>query len=142
MSDAPAIPKPVLDPSGLNAEFYERCAAGTLCFQRCRDCGTWRHIPRIMCAKCASPSWEWTPSSGRGRIYSWTVTHQAPHPAFAAETPYAVVVVEMEEGVRLVSRLRGLPPDAIELDLPVEVEFEKLSESVALPIFHPRQPGE
>jgi uncharacterized OB-fold protein len=60
------------------------------------------------------------------------------HPSFADDVPYAVVVVELEEGVRMVSGLRGLPPEALELDLPVEVEFEKVSEEIVLPYFHPR----
>jgi uncharacterized OB-fold protein len=125
-------------PVGLHAEFYEHCAKGELCFQRCRGCGAWRHLPRVMCAKCGSPEWEWAPSCGRGRIFSWTVTHQPPHPALAAEVPYAAVVVEMQEGVRLVSRLRGLAPEQLELDLPVEVEFEAQSDGFTLPVFRPR----
>jgi uncharacterized OB-fold protein len=59
------------------------------------------------------------------------------HPAFADEVPYAIIVVEVEEGVRLVSGLRGLPPERLALDLPVEVEFEKISDEIALPYFHP-----
>jgi uncharacterized OB-fold protein len=59
------------------------------------------------------------------------------HPAFAAEVPYAVIVVEMEEGVRLVTGLRGLDPSELRLDLPVEVEFEKLNDEIAIPHFHP-----
>lgn len=139
MSDPPAAPKPTLRPTGLAAEFYGHCAAGELRFQRCSGCGRWRHLPRAMCAQCGSPAWEWAVSSGRGRIFSWTVTHQPSHPAFAAEVPYAVAVVEMEdEPVRMVSRLRGIEPEAIELDLPVEVAFEPVSEALALPVFRPR----
>jgi uncharacterized OB-fold protein len=92
-----------------------------------------------MCAKCGSPEWRWSPCSGRGRVYSWTVTHRALHPAFADDVPYAVVVVELEEGVRMVSGLRGLPPEQLELDLPVEVELEPVSDEVAIPFFRPRR---
>jgi uncharacterized OB-fold protein len=59
------------------------------------------------------------------------------HPSFAQEVPYAVVLVELEEGVRMVSGLRGLPPEELELDLPVEVELEPISEKIALPYFRP-----
>ena len=138
MTDQPSPPKPIPDPDGLNAEFYEQCAGGRLCFQRCTACSTWRHLPRDMCPQCGSPEWEWSPSTGRGRIYSWTVTHRAMHPSFAKEVPYAVVLVELEEGVRMVSGLRGLSPEALELDLPVEVELEPISEKIALPYFRPR----
>ncbi len=138
MPEPTAVKRPRMQPLGLAAEFYERCGSGALHFQRCTSCSTWRHLPRAMCAKCGSPDWEWAASSGRGRIFSWTVTHETAHPAFAAETPYAAILVEMEEGVRLVSRLRGLPPEEIELDLAVEVEFERVSETVTLPYFRVR----
>ncbi len=137
---ANARPEPRLD--GLAAEFYAYCATGTLRFQRCEACGAWRHLPREMCPSCASSKWTWEASSGRGRIFSWTVTHRAPHPAFAADVPYAVVVVELEEGVRMVSGLRGLAPEALELDLAVEVGFESVSAEFSLPYFKPSVEGE
>ena len=137
MSASEAVPKPLPSTDGPAADYYRHCLNGELRFQRCGDCGAWRHPPRIACAKCGSENVEWAPSSGRGRIFSWTVTHQAMHPAFAAEVPYAVIVVEMEEGVRLVTGLRGLDPSALRLDLPVEVEFEKLNDEIAIPHFHP-----
>ncbi len=139
MSEARAQPLP--QPEGLAAEFYAECARGRLCFQRCRACDAWRHLPRHRCARCGSPDWQWAPSSGRGRLHTWTVTHRAPYPPWAADVPYVVVVVELEEGVRLVSRLRDCPPERLLLDLPVEVVFEPVSETRALPTFRPRQPG-
>lgn len=128
-------PRPIPQPEGLAAEFYARCAEGRLCFQRCADCRAWRHLPRHLCPRCGSARWDWEPSSGRGRVYTWTVTHQAMHPAFADEGPYAVVVVEMEEGVRLVSRVRGTRPDRLEIGLPVAVELEPAAPGVTLPYF-------
>ena len=68
--------------SGPNAEFYRWAARGELRLQRCADCGTWRHPPRHRCAACGSRASTWEPVSGRGRIFSWTVTHQALDPAF------------------------------------------------------------
>ena len=130
-------PLPALaDP--LNAEFYARCADGTLCFQRCSDCGRWRHVPRILCPECGSRQWKWSRSSGRGRLVTWTVTHQPRHPFFARQVPYVVAVIETEEGVRLVSQLRGLAPEELELDLAVVVELEKIAPEIALPYFRRR----
>jgi uncharacterized OB-fold protein len=141
MSDVaapPAIPKPVPQPEGeLNAQFWEHCALEKLCFQRCDDCGRWRHLPRFMCPDCGSPAWSWHESSGRGRLFTWTVSHRSPLPAFAAELPFAVAVVEMEEGVRMVAGLRELPLESLALDLPVELVFERVSEEMALPYFRP-----
>ncbi len=129
--------KPLPRPEGLDVEFFEHCAKRRLCFQRCRSCGHWRHVPRLMCATCGSPDWEWSQSSGRGKIFSWTVTHQAMHPAFANDVPYVVALVELEEGVRMVTGLRGFEPDQLALDLPVVVSFEDVGEGVLLPYFRP-----
>jgi uncharacterized OB-fold protein len=122
-------------PVGLNAEFYAHAAQGSLCFQRCDDCGAWRHPPRFLCATCGSERFTWTPSSGRGKVFSWTVTHRPIDPSF--ELPYAVLVVEMEEGVRVVGNLTALRPDELRLDRPVVVELEKMTDTIALLTFRP-----
>ena len=129
--------KPYLSPEmdDLAVQFYAECAKGRLHFQRCKACNTWRHLPRHGCAACGSPDWEWSPSTGRGRVFSWTVTHQAPFPGFA--TPYIVAVVELEEGVRMAAGLRGIDPSALALDLPVEAEMVTVSETDAVPFFVP-----
>ena len=117
----------------LAVQFYAACAKGRLHFQRCDACATWRHLPRHACAACGSSEWSWAPSSGRGRVYSWTVTHQAPYPGLP--TPFVVAVVETEEGVRLAAGLRGVAPDELRLDLPVEVELVPVSDEAAVPFF-------
>ena len=91
----------------------------------------------MRCAACGSGEWEWALASGRGRIYTWTVTHRPIDPGFAEEVPYAVLVVEMEEGPRLVGNLRDLAPAELTLDLAVEVVFEPVAENVALTHFRP-----
>ena len=139
MSERAAIPRPLPRMDGMNGDFYRECArARRLVFQRCEACGTLRHPPRILCARCGSERVSWVSSEGRGTVFSWTVTHQAPHPAFASLVPYAVVVVELEEGVRIVASLRGLDPAELELGLAVEVALEEVSEGVLLPYVRPR----
>lgn len=119
----------------LNGQFWEHCKEGKLCFQKCRDCDTWRHMPRYMCAKCGSDRWQWQESSGKGKIFSWIITHQAMHPKFRDETPYAALIVAMEEGVRFVSRPLGITNEDLAIDMPVQVIFEKIDEDYALPLF-------
>lgn len=82
--------------------------------------------------------WQWQQASGRGKVYSWTVTRAPLHPAFAAQAPYAVLIVELEEGIKMVAGLCHHSLDDIKLGMPVEVVFERLTESVALPYFQPR----
>jgi uncharacterized OB-fold protein len=129
------LPQPDDD---LVAAFWDRCAKGELSFQRCTDCGRWRHLPRHRCAGCGSKEWTWQRSSGRGKIFSWTVTHQRLVRNFPEPVPYATVVVELEEGVRMVSGVRGIAPSELVLDLPVEVVFEEAGEEAKLPFFRRR----
>ena len=136
MSEAmPTVPRllPVLQ--GLTQQFYDWCRQGELRFQRCDECGTWRHVPREICARCGSFTWTWTRSSGRGRVFTWTVAARAMHPAFAADAPYAPVVIEMEEGVRVVSLMVDCAPDELRIAMPVEVVFTTVSPEVTLPKF-------
>ena len=125
---------------GLAGEFYGFCKDGELRFQRCRDCDRWRHVPREMCAACGSWRWEWARSSGRGRVFTWTVVERALHPAFEEACPYAPAVIEMEEGVRILSQVTDCPPEDLEIDLPVEVVFESVTEEVTLPKFRRAAP--
>ena len=133
-----AKPLPVLE--GLTGEFYAWCRQGELRFQRCTDCGSFRHVPRELCAQCNSFAWEWARSSGRGTVYTWTVVQRALHPAFVNDTPLAPVVVEMEEGVRLLGNMVDCAPQELAIGLPVVVEFEAVTPEVSLPRFR-RRPG-
>lgn len=142
MSERATPPKPLPSLSGVNGEFHRRLAAtGELAFQRCDDCRLLRHPPRIACARCGSTAASFAPSRGLGRVYTWTVTHQAMHPAFAADVPYAVVVTELEEGVRIVTGIREMAPEDLRLELPVEVVLERASDQVVLPWVRPRVRG-
>lgn len=124
MAPEPRIPTP----EGLNAEFYERALGGTLHLQRCSACVRFRHPPRHLCPGCSSPSFEWVPSQGRGRLYSWTVTHFPFDRGWASELPYATAVVELDEGVRLIGAIEGLEPAELEPGLPLEAGLEPLDE--------------
>jgi hypothetical protein len=127
-------PLPELDDE-LTRSFYDHCKQGALHFQRCTACSSWRHVPREMCAECGSWDWEWSPSTGRGKIFSWTVVGRALHPAFQDDTPYAPVIVEMDEGVRLLTQITDVAPDALEIDMPVEIAFDAVTPEITLPKF-------
>jgi uncharacterized OB-fold protein len=123
---------PVIPPvPGHDDEFFwSGVSEGRLLVQRCADCHELRHPPLPMCPHCRSLEWEAAELSGRGTIHSWVVSH---HPSEPDAEPRVVVVVAMEEGVRLVSNLRGPAEDAV-IDLPVEVVFEHFGD-VVLPQF-------
>ncbi|MBM5810397.1 MAG: DNA-binding protein [Gammaproteobacteria bacterium] len=118
----------------LTGEFYRWCRAGELRFQRCTSCGRFRHVPRPMCPACGSWESEWTRSTGRGRVVTWTVVTRPMHPAFTA-VPYAPVVIELDEGVRVVSTITDCPPAELQRGLRVRVVFDAVTEAVTLPGF-------
>ena len=132
-SETYSKPLPALD--GLTKEFYNWCHRGDLRFQRCGACQAWRHVPRPMCAACGSFEWTWQRSSGRGTVFSWTVTERPMHPAFQNDVPYAPVVIDMEEGVRLVSEMLDCSPDELEIGMPVELVFDHVTPEITLPKF-------
>jgi uncharacterized protein len=123
------VPRKYLDFLG----FWQGADEGKLVLQKCGGCGAWCHIPQPMCPQCHSVERRWAEVSGRGRVYSWVTYHESPHPAFKA--PYSVVLVELEEGMRIVSNLVDVRPDEIEIGMPVEVTFDKVAEGVVLPKF-------
>ncbi len=131
----PEYAKPLPGLEGMTKEFYGWCSKHQLCFQRCSDCDAWRHVPREMCAECGSSQWEWAASSGRGTVFTWTVAVRPMHPAFSAGVPAAPVVIEMEEGVRLVSEVVDCSPEELEIGMPVEVVYSDVGPDLALPSF-------
>ncbi len=126
--------RPLPRRQGHAKEFYEFCRKHELRFQRCTDCDTWRHIPRDMCAKCGSFRWAWAKSSGRGKVFSWTTVAQPMLPQFT-DVPYSPAVIELEEGVRMLSWIIDVKPEELKLDLPVEVTFDDVTPEVTLPKF-------
>lgn len=77
-------------------------------------------------------------SSGKGQVYTYTVTLQNRSPGFASETPYVLAYIELEEGVRMMSNVVGCPPEDVRIGMLVEVVFEQATEEITLPKFRPR----
>ncbi len=131
------LPQPTED----SQSFWDALRSHRLDFQTCADCGAVRHYPRPVCPDCHSMAVSWTTASGRGTVHSWTVSHQAFHPAFADCLPLILATVDLEEGVRMNCRLDGVAVDDIEIGLPVEVAYEDVDEDLTLPFFRPRKGG-
>lgn len=118
--------------------FWEACGRHELVVQRCAECGRLRHPPRAVCPACLSSAVEWRRASGLGTVYSVTVTHQNHAPGFRGRLPYVLAVVELDEGVRVMTNVVGCEPDAVRIGMPVEVEWDDVSPAVSLPVFRPR----
>jgi len=132
---APARVLPDITPE--MAPFFAAARRRELVVQRCRACGAYRFPARDICSRCLSREAAWERVAGRGVVFSFAVMHQAYHPAF--QVPYAVVVVELEEGVRMLSNVVDCPLRELAIGMPVEVVFEELSAEVTLPKFRPRR---
>jgi uncharacterized OB-fold protein len=138
MADAKAYKKPLPRIDEETRGYWEALARRELYFQRCRDCGTKRFYPRAVCPVCLSSATTWVRASGRGTVYSFTVTHQNQAPGFREELPYVLAYVELEEGPRLMTNVVGCAPDAVRIGMPVEVVFEDVTPEVTLAKFRPR----
>lgn len=122
MDVVPDRPIPAI--SALTEGFWQAAREHRLVVQRCDGCGELRHYPQPMCASCHDTEWAWVPVSGRGTVYTYTVTHQAFHPAWADRLPFAVATVELEEGMRMVADLPSDDVDRVAIGMPVECFFE------------------
>ena len=130
-----AIPLPLSDPD--TAFFWEATARGVLRILRCDACATFIHYPKPACRACGATTLTPTPVSGRGHVYSYTVTHT---PVRGYDAPFAVVLVELEEqlGLRMVSQLVDVDPDDVHIGMRVEVVFHQITDDVTLPLFKVR----
>jgi uncharacterized protein len=126
-------PAPVLTDD--NEGFWRAAADGRLVVQQCSNCGAHHHPPRPMCPVCHSTELEWADMAGTGSVYSYALLHHPRHPAFSYPVP--AVLVELDEGVRLVSNLVDIDPHDICIGLRVEVAFEPTAEDFAVPVFRP-----
>jgi len=117
--------------------WWEALARHELFVQRCRDCGTLRLPPRAVCTKCLSSAVEWKRASGRGTVYSYTVTHQNQAPGFRETLPYVLAIVELAEGPRLMTNVVECPPDQVTIGMPVEVVFDDVTPETTLAKFRP-----
>ena len=134
----PEISKPVPAITPDMREFFDGARSGRLMVQKCDNCGKLRFPAHDLCSKCNSTASQWVAVSGRGEVFSFNIMHQLYHPGFASEVPYAVVMVELEEGCKFVSNLIGVKPHDIKCGMPVEVAFEKLNDEVTMPKFRLR----
>lgn len=128
-------PLPIL--SELNREFWEGCKVGEIRLQKCDDCGEFRYPPNPLCRHCLSLKTTWVKSKGTGTVFSYVVYHQAFHKGFQEEIPYIVALIDLEEGVRLVSRIRKCPIDTVSVGMKVSAIFEPATDELTLPFFEP-----
>nr|WP_307874573.1 Zn-ribbon domain-containing OB-fold protein [Frankia nepalensis] len=118
-----------------SAVFWDAATKLELVAQRCGGCGVLRHPPRPMCPHCQSLDYEAVQLSGRGTLYSYALLHHPRHPAF--DYPVVAALVDLDEGVRVVSNLVDVEPGEIRIGMPLEVTFEPTAGDGSVPVFRP-----
>lgn len=121
-----------------NAGFWEGVASHRLLIQRCTACEALRFPWLPGCNACGSPDWDTVEASGEGTVFSHVVMHHPSFPAFSEDGeggPYAVALIELAEGVRMVSNVIGVPCDKVRVGMPVRLEFLRTDPELVLPVF-------
>ena len=121
----------------LTRPYWTALRQGQLQFQRCARCGHAWLPARAECPRCLAHDAHWEPAAGTGRLVSWVVFHRSYHAAFDHEVPYAVGIVELDEGPRMIARIASADdPEALRLDQPMRLSIRKYG-STAVPCFMP-----
>ena len=131
--DAARKPRPV--PDADTAQFWQGLREGKLLLQHCADCGHIQYYQQALCRVCGRENLVHRPATGRGKVHSFSVVHRAPGPAFKADVPYAVLLVALEEGPRMISTYVGGDPAEVTFDMDVVLVCEKIDDEITLPRF-------
>jgi uncharacterized OB-fold protein len=121
----------------LSKVFYDGCKEGKLLYQMCKDCDEVIFFPKQVCANCMGRDLEWKESQGKGKIHTFTVTYDSAPPEFVADCPYALAIINLDEGFSMMSNIVECDPEKIACDMPVEVVFDPVTPEITLPRFRP-----
>ena len=132
-------------PEWLVLEWHRSCvSADALCIQRCASCDTWRHPPRRFCATCFGGDAAFEPVTGTGTVHSLVVSHRSLDPGWNEHTPFPTLVIELDEGPRLLAATTAAVDD-VGLGTVVRCSIKAQSEDFALvwaePVRQPRPGG-
>lgn len=133
----PEWKKPLPTVSGETRPFWEACRRRRLLIQKCDACGEYQFYPRGICADCWTTDIAWVSSSGKGTVWSFTVTYQNRTPGFAEEVPYVLALVELDEGVKMFTNIVECSPRDVKMGMPVEVTFAQATDRISVPLFRP-----
>ena len=129
--------KPVPFVTSVMEPFWTACGRRELVVPQCQNCGNRFFYPPLFCPSCHENAFDWIPCSGLGEVWSHTTVRMSFWgDAFAGELPYNVSWIALEEGVRFLSNVIGVPADAVHIGMPVRVGFEQRGQ-FRLPKFRP-----
>lgn len=126
----PPMPRPDAD----SVPFWQGLNEGKLIIQRCQSCGKAQHYLRSMCKHCWSRQLTLEEATGIGVVHSFTVVHQVGHPVLKKDAPFALLLVDLDEGPRVLSRYDG-DPESVSIGDRVRAVFPRVTEEQALLYF-------
>lgn len=129
--------RPLPQPDLYTLPYWQHAREGRFALPRCESCGRHHFYPRGSCPHCGATCIAWAQASGRGEVYSFSVVHRAPGPAFKDDVPYVIAIVKTDEGPHLLSRVVGVAPDAVRIGLRLRVRMDEVSDQLSLPVFEP-----
>ena len=127
--------KPIPTISPETAPFWEASRKHQLVVQRCKRCWHMQHYPRAICGACNHTEFDWVPSAGKGQVYSFVRVHVNRAPGWEKEVPYVFALIQLNEGIHMLSNVVGVRPEQVEIGMPVEVFFEDITSEISLPKF-------
>ena len=131
-----ATPRPLPAPTNITRPFWQAAKERRLVIQYDPDTGAYQFYPRAISMATGKRNLEWREVSGKGSVFSYTVTH-VPTPGFEDLAPYALATVDLDEGVRMLARLDNVAPDDIAIGMRVKVCWEELSDDITYFAFEP-----
>jgi uncharacterized OB-fold protein len=139
MASAPRFDLPMIEAE--TRPFWDAAKQGQLLLGKCGGCGEVHYYPRPICPKCWSDDVAFVPAGGGGTLYTFSTVYVNDLPPFNAQLPYVAAQVDLDEGVRVTTKIIECQPRDLWIGMPVEVRFEAISEDVTIPVFAPAGSG-
>ncbi len=117
--------------------FWDGCKEGRFLIRHCNACGADHFYPRPFCPTCWSDDVAWKEASGRATLYTYSVVHVNDLPPFGERVPYVAAIVELEEGPRAMTNVEGVEHDALQIGMPLVVDYKPISDDITIAIFRP-----
>lgn len=127
------LPRPIANAD--SQAYWDAARERRLVIRKCNACGEVHFMPRHLCPHCWSDRLEWVVANGQGEVHSFTIIRRASDPAFASKVPYAVALIELDEGVRMMSNIVGEDALSVKIGDRVTVTFEDRGEGALIPQF-------
>jgi uncharacterized OB-fold protein len=122
-------------PTPISKPYWDACKEKQLLLQQCLSCEHVQFYPRSFCTECTGRDLSWVQATGQGVVKSYTIVRHPVSRAYAAETPYVIALIHLDEGPVMMSQVNGCEPEDVSIGMRVKLVFESWSEEFTLPLF-------